>query len=50
MPTDPPTEDDSWQRIWGARLAALKPILGDAGDMVYQGVGRLTRNELNAEA
>jgi len=35
MPTEETTEDDGWQRIWDARLAALKPILGDAGDTVY---------------
>ena len=35
MPTEQKPEDDSWQRIWDARLAALKPILGDAGDTVY---------------
>jgi hypothetical protein len=35
MPTEETTEDNSWQRIWDARLAALKPILGDPGDVVY---------------
>jgi hypothetical protein len=35
MSSEQPTADGSWQRIWDARLAALKPILGDPGGTVF---------------
>lgn len=35
MPTEQISDDDNWQRIWNARLAALEPMLGEAGDTVY---------------
>jgi hypothetical protein len=36
MPTRPPkAEEDEWERIWDARIAALTPILGKPVDSVY---------------
>jgi len=35
MPDQPQTENDGWQKIWDARIAALTPILGKPGDMVF---------------
>ena len=34
MPDDPQTDNDEWQKIWDARIAALTPILGAPEDTV----------------
>ena len=31
-------QDDSWQKVWDARVAALTPILGKPTDMVFHSV------------
>ena len=38
MPDDPQTQDDEWQEIWDARIAALEPILGKPADTVLHAV------------
>ena len=35
MAEDSQTQDDSWQKVWDARVAALTPILGETTDMVF---------------
>ncbi|MCX5658924.1 MAG: suppressor of fused domain protein [Planctomycetota bacterium] len=35
MSTQDPNAGQNWKRVWDARLAALKPILGAAGDGVF---------------
>jgi len=38
MPDHPQTQNDEWQRIWDARVAALTPILGKPADTVLHAV------------
>jgi hypothetical protein len=35
MPHDPHTEHPEWEDTWDARIDALKPILGEPGEMVF---------------
>ncbi len=35
MPTERPSEESDWERIWNARLRAVEAILGPAGDVVF---------------
>src|SRR5215831_9514891 len=34
MPTDQQAEENEWQKVWDARIAALTPILGKPADRV----------------
>ena len=38
MPDDSQTQNDEWQKIWDARIAALTPILGKPADSVLHAV------------
>lgn len=38
MPDDTQTQNDEWQKIWDARIAALTPILGKPADTVLHAV------------
>jgi len=35
MPTDQQAEENEWQKVWDARIAALAPILGTPTDRVF---------------
>jgi hypothetical protein len=38
MPDHPEIQNDEWQKIWDARIAALRPILGKPADTVLHAV------------
>lgn len=38
MPENPQAQPDEWTRVWNARLDALVPILGQAGESVFHAV------------
>jgi hypothetical protein len=38
MPKQPQPEDDDYEEVWNARVAALTPILGTPGDKVWHAV------------
>jgi hypothetical protein len=35
MPADQQTEENDWQEVWDARIAALAPLLGEPTDKLY---------------